>query len=81
MNIDLKVMNEKSESDKYFLDRDLMLMKFGNANNGFFGLINWVNEKKLNIPFYKAIFKSHLQTMSNESFLTIQDRMKSIYNI
>ena len=44
-------MNEKNNTDKYFMDRDLTLLECGKASYGFFGIINWINERRLNIPF------------------------------
>jgi len=62
------------------MDRDLTLLECGKASYGFFGIINWINERRLNIPFYKIIFKSHIQIMSNDTFLKIQDQMKKLYD-
>ena len=62
------------------MDRDLTLLECGKASYGFFGIINWINERRLNIPLYKIIFKSQIQIMSNDTFLKIQDQMKELYD-
>ena len=74
-------MKEFNQNDKWFLDRELTLLDCGKASYGFFGLLNWLNESRLNIPFYKTIFKSHLQIMTEEVFQKIQEQMKEIYHL
>ena len=72
-------MNEHNPNDRWFLDQNLTLLDCGKASYGFFGILNWLNESRLNIPFYKTIFKSHLQIMTEDAFQKIQVQMKEIF--
>ena len=74
-------MNEHVATDRWFLDQNLTLLECGKASHGFFGILNWLNESRLNVPFYKTIFKSHLQIMNEDAFHKIQDQMKEVFHL
>ena len=74
-------MDENNKIDKWFLDQNLTLLDCGKASYGFFGILNWINEGRLNIPFYKTIFKSTLQIMTEDTFQKIQVQMKEINHL
>ena len=47
--VDLVKMDPNNEIHKWFLDHDKSLMSCGNASSGFFGILNFLNDKKWNV--------------------------------
>ena len=66
--VDLVRMDPKNPIHNWLLDHYKSLLSCGNASSGFFGLLNYLNEKKWNTTLYKVMFKSHINVMTEDTF-------------
>ena len=78
IKVDLVKMDSNNPIHKWFLDHYKCLMSCGNASSGFFGILNYLNEKKWNITLYKLMFKSHINVMTEDTFQQVQKIMEPL---
>ena len=76
--VDLVKMDPKNPIHNWLLDHDKSLLSCGNASSGFFGIINYLNDKKWNISLYKMMFKSHINVMTEDTFQQVQKIMEPL---
>ena len=79
--VDLVRMDPKNPIHNWLLDHDKSLLSCGNASSGFFGLLNYLNEKKWNTTLYKVMFKSHINVMTEDTFQQVQKIMEPLYDL
>ena len=79
--VDLVNMDPNNPIHKWFLDHDSALMSCGNASSGFFGILNYLTDKKWNVTLYKVMFKSHINVMTEDTFQHVQKSMEPLYDL
>ena len=76
--VDLVKMDPNNPIHKWFLDHDSALMSCGKASSGFFGILNYLTDKKWNVTLYKHMFKSHINVMTEDTFQQVQKIMEPL---